>query len=140
MAKALREGGLYYTEKGKAVDAEGNEVKDAPKQPKNTDPSKQPGALGAATPEERMGVAIAQAILNPKAAVANAGVGQTSQEGNVDENESGQEQVELPTLADLPDHLQSLNSVEEVEKLQNSDDRKGAVSLYEARLAELRGE
>lgn len=37
MAEAKREGGLYYVN-GKAVDANGEEVKDAPKQPKDTPP------------------------------------------------------------------------------------------------------
>jgi hypothetical protein len=50
MGKAKREGGLYYTPQGVAVDAEGRKVEDAPKLPADTDPSKQPGALGAGSP------------------------------------------------------------------------------------------
>jgi hypothetical protein len=50
MGKAKREGGLYYTPQGVAVDAEGRKVEDAPKLEPDTDPSKQPGALGASSP------------------------------------------------------------------------------------------
>lgn len=46
----------------KAVDSNGAEIEGAPKPPKDTDPSEQPGALGASTPEERMGIAIATAL------------------------------------------------------------------------------
>lgn len=55
---------------GKAVDSEGKEIEGAPKAPKDTDPSEQPGALGAPTAEERMGRAIAQAIVDPKGTLA----------------------------------------------------------------------
>lgn len=44
MAEAQRAGGLYYI-KGRPVDANGDLVKDAPDQPKDTDPNQQPGAL-----------------------------------------------------------------------------------------------
>lgn len=50
MGKAKREGGLYYTPQGVAVDAEGRKVEDAPKLESDTDPSKQPGASGAGSP------------------------------------------------------------------------------------------
>lgn len=70
MAEALRAGGLYYVE-GRAVDSEGNEVKDAPKMEKDTLPSEQPGAEGMVTPEQRLAAAIADAI-KPKASVKAA--------------------------------------------------------------------
>jgi hypothetical protein len=50
MAKAKREGGLYYTAQGVGVDAEGRKVEDAPKAEPDTDPSKQPGGVGAGAP------------------------------------------------------------------------------------------
>lgn len=51
-----------YTADGVAVDSDGKAVAGAPKRGPNTDPSKQPGALGAPTSEERMGMAIANAL------------------------------------------------------------------------------
>lgn len=56
----------------KAVDSEGREIKGAPKPPKDTDPSEQPGNNLVSTPEERMGLAIARAMANPKTMVAAA--------------------------------------------------------------------
>ena len=47
---------------GKAVDSNGVEIEGAPKASKDTDPWLQTGALGAPTPEERMGIAIATAL------------------------------------------------------------------------------
>lgn len=44
---------------------------------------------------------------------------------------------ELPAVRDLPDHLASLESVEEVKALQQRDDRKSAQSLYENRITEI---
>lgn len=43
----------------------------------------------------------------------------------------------LPTLEQLPAALQKLTSVDEVIAMAEHDDRKGAVELYEARIAEL---
>ncbi|HEV8448576.1 MAG TPA: hypothetical protein VGQ44_17220 [Gemmatimonadaceae bacterium] len=55
MAEALRPGGLYYIG-DTAVDANGVEIKDAPKKDKDTDPSEQPGAVGGPSvdPMERL--------------------------------------------------------------------------------------
>jgi hypothetical protein len=133
MAKAKQEGGLYYTADGTPVDADGNVLKDAPKRGKDTDPSKQPGALGAPTPEERMGRAIADAITGKKPASAAA---VAEEEDATDDDEVDG----LPTLADLPDHLAGIESVDEVKALRKTDKRKGAKPIYEARLAELEGE
>lgn len=58
---------------GVAIDSEGAEIPGAPKQAKNTPPEEQPGALGGPTPEERIGIAIAQALANPKAVLAKGG-------------------------------------------------------------------
>ncbi len=121
MGKASREGGLYYIN-DVAVDAEGKKIENAPKRPADTDPSKQPGSVGASTPEERMGIAIANALRGK----ANT----PSSEGKDSED------AELPTLADLEDHLSDL-TIDEVRALQKSDDRKGAVAIYEARIEEL---
>ncbi|HEY9463792.1 MAG TPA: hypothetical protein VIR54_11920 [Vicinamibacterales bacterium] len=61
MANARKPGGLYYIGET-AVNSEGVAIPDAPAKDANTDPSKQPGALNAPTPEERMGAAIAAAL------------------------------------------------------------------------------
>lgn len=63
MAESKRAGGLYYREDGTAVDAEGQVIEDAPKRAKDTHPSKQPGAANAVSSEERMGTAIADALV-----------------------------------------------------------------------------
>lgn len=55
---------------GKAVDSEGAEVKGAPKRAPNTDPSLQPGAIGGPSAEERIGAAIANALIQGQAAAA----------------------------------------------------------------------
>lgn len=69
MATAKQEGGLYYVPLGdgeyKAVDAHGHEVEDAPERGPDTPSNQQPGALGAPTPEERMGKAIVDAMRSP---------------------------------------------------------------------------
>lgn len=126
MAQAKKEGGLYYIG-DKAVDADGQEVKGAPKKPKNTDPSKQPGALGAPTPEEKMGIAIAQALKGGTKAKASSG-----------DEEEEQDEDTLPVLADLPAHLATLTTVEEVKALKKTDKRVGAQDAYAARLDELK--
>ena len=126
MATAKQAGGLYYVG-DTAVDADGKAIKGAPKRPKDTDPSKQPGAFGAPTPEERMGLAIANALQGKTSASA----------ASSDETDENDEDEQLPTLAELPDHLAGLKSIEDVQALQEQDERKGAVALYEARIAEL---
>lgn len=63
MSESKRSGGLYYREDGTAVDAEGQPIDGAPKRPKDTHPSKQTGASGGPSSEERMGTAIAQALI-----------------------------------------------------------------------------
>lgn len=144
MATAKRPGGLYYTAQGIAVDANGEAVKGAPKKTPDTDPSKQPGAPGALTSEERIGVAIAQAITNPAGVIAKQqaaeaaaakGAAMESTENTGDEGDES----ELPTVADLPDHLAGLKTADEVRALQKSDERTTAQKHYEARLAELEG-
>jgi hypothetical protein len=61
MGQAQREGGLYYV-RGIAVDAEGQKIEGAPKQPKDTPSSAQPGAAGALTAEERQAILLSKAI------------------------------------------------------------------------------
>lgn len=124
---------------GKAVDSEGKVIEGAPKPPKDTPREKQPGST-MATPEERMGHAIAQAIINPQAVVArqvaaerDAGRADTTGETSTDEEEG------LPTVADLPDHLAGITSAAEVRRLQANDERTTAQKHYDARLAELEG-
>jgi hypothetical protein len=127
MATAQREGGLYYVN-GQAVDSEGQKVAGAPTQAPDTDPVKQPGALAGpgSDPISRLADMLAGKIA-PAAVSARA-------------SNAGEEEVTLPTLAELPDHLADLTSVEAVRALQDQDERKGAVSMYEARIAELSGE
>lgn len=61
---------VAYRADGEAIDSEGVVIEGAPKATKDTPPDQQPGALGAPTPEERMAIAIATAIQNPKALAA----------------------------------------------------------------------
>lgn len=53
MAEAKRTGGLYYIN-GKAVDANGNVVEDAPKQPKDTPPEEIARAAAVKDPVQRL--------------------------------------------------------------------------------------
>ena len=122
MAKASREGGLYYTDKGVAVDAEGKKLEDAPDQPKDTDPSKQPGAAGALTSEERLGVAIVTALKGGKASSTK---------------DSDTDDAALPTIKELADHVAKLKTVAEVKAMAKRDDRVSAEPIYDARIAEL---
>jgi hypothetical protein len=131
MATAQREGGLYYTDKGQPVDAEGKPVKDAPKIGPDTDPSKQPGALGAqaADPLHRLA-----AILEGKSAPAVKGSGASGKAAAEDEAD------ELPTVDELDSHLASMTTVEEVRALKRRDKRVTAAPKYEARIAELKAQ
>jgi len=107
----------------KAIDSNGEEIPGAPKPPKDTDPSEQPGALGAPTPEERMGRAIAMAIIDPKG-VKNAGA-------------PASDDTALPTIKDLPDAVGKLKTVAEVKAMAKRDDRATAEHIYDARIAEI---
>lgn len=125
---------VAYNQQGKAVDSEGVVIPGAPRPPKDTDPAQQVGASGAPTPEERMAIAIAQAIVNPKALAAKGAASSKAAE-----EPDGGEEVETPTLAELPDHLAGLKSVADVKAMQKGDERVGAQKLYAARIAELEG-
>jgi hypothetical protein len=119
---------------GKAVDSDGKEIEGAPKQPKDTDPSKQPHALAQLNPEERSAAVLATAFATamgktpPKAATATA-----------DEDEDEDVDVELPRLDDLEKHLAKFKTADQVRALQARDERVGATRMYEARIAELGG-
>lgn len=102
-----------------AVDSDGKPIEGAPKRPKDTDPSKQPGALGAPTPEERMGQAIATALT-------------TAAKADNDDDDDDT----LPAVDDLADHLSTLD-IDEVKALRKRDKRKTAKRHYDARIAEL---
>lgn len=121
MATAPREGGLYYVN-GVAVDANGKEIEGAPKQPKDTDPSQQPGAIGVQSPEEKLAAALATALK-----------GGAPQED--DEDEEG-----TLTLAELPDHLATISDVAELKAMKRKEKRKGGKELIAARIAEIEGE
>lgn len=57
-----------------------------------------------------------------------------------DQDNSRGDGADLPPVSKLEDHLASLTSVDEVRALQNRDERKTALPLYEARIAELNAE
>lgn len=119
---------------GVGVDSEGNPVKGAPKQPEDTDPSLQPHAQGSLNSEERSAAILANALASALAGRLPAPV----VAGGEDE-----EDVDEPgalTLDELPAHLATLTTVEEVKEFRKGDKRKGAKALYEARIAELEGE
>lgn len=153
----------------KAVDSEGEEIKGAPKPPKNTDPADQP-AMSNLTPEQRMGLEIARAVADPKGTLKAAGASKTSAKaadeeddasttrlpapprgapGNAAaasapsasgaENESGAD-AEPPKIGELEAHLAGLKTADQVKALQRRDKRVGARKLYKARLEELKGE
>lgn len=156
MATAKREGGLYYkpigtTGKYVAVDAEGETIKDAPKRPADTDPSRQPAAGGMLSPEERVAVAVAKAMKDPDAILARSGAtaagsgasdtGGTSATDSTDEPDEtdSDEEEGLPTLAEMPAYLASIDDVDELRSMRRQDKRKGAKDLYAARLDQLGG-
>lgn len=126
MATAKQAGGLYYIGET-AVDANGVSIEGAPKRPKDTPPDQQPGAIGnpASDPVQRMADAITAALRGQAPASAAPAPA------------SGDDEVTHPTLSDLPEHLAALTTVREVEQLRDTDDRKGAQRIYEARIAEL---
>jgi hypothetical protein len=122
---------------GQAVDSDGKVIEGAPRQPKDTPREQQPAAGGVLAPEERVAVAVARAMKDPDGVLSRAGAlptgsGEAASEV-IDDDE------ELPTLADMPQYLASINNVDQVKALQAKDDRKGAQDLYDARIAELGG-
>lgn len=152
MAIAKRPGGLYYTAQGKPVDANGVLIADAPEQPQDTDPSKQPGSLLALarTPEERVGLAIARAMADPKGVLkAEEEAIKAAQKQAADRlapaqpvaGASAPSVVLDPgtmTVAELATYLASLTTAEQVAATQKADKRKGVVgALYAARLEEI---
>jgi hypothetical protein len=136
MADAKKHDGqtLYYRADGVAVNADGQVIEGAPKRRKDTPPENQPGALGASTPEERLAIAVARAVKNPDAVLANAGAATTGDEEGIDSEESD----ELPTLADMPAHLETITDVDELKALKRQDTRKGGKELIQARIDALK--
>lgn len=132
MAKAKQEGGLYYTADGDPVDANGEPVEGAPKRAKNTDPSKQPGAPGAANSQaDVMGQAIAKGLVEAQRAMREDDKGSSSRRDDAD--------VELPTIAELPDAIAKLSEIE-VRGMMKRDERVTAEPIYQKRLDEIKGE
>jgi prepilin-type processing-associated H-X9-DG protein len=119
---------------GHAVDSEGARIEGAPRQPKDTDPSLQPGANGVQSPEEKLANAMLVALGRAPAASAALASSSSSASG------AGEEEVEIPKIAELDDHLASLTTVAQVKALQKRDDRVTAQPKYEARIAELSGD
>lgn len=126
MGEALREGGLYYV-RGVAVDAEGKKVEGAPKKPKDTPANQQPGAGGVLTPEER------QAILLSKAIKGELVEPSTDDEESTDDGE-------LPTVADLENHLAGIDDLDELKAMKRRDRRATAKPIYEKRIEELKAQ
>lgn len=126
MATATRPGGLYYV-RGVAVDANGEQIKGAPKQAPDTPRENQSSAIPTGNPMEQLAQAITTAIKGKPAKSAK------SEEDETDVVD------ELPTLDEMEDHLAGLD-LDAVKALRKKDDRKGAVALYEARIAELEAE
>lgn len=56
-----------------------------------------------------------------------------------DEKKVDAQETEIPAIKDLPDFIAD-KSKEEVEVLQEMDDRKGAIPVYKARLEEIAAE
>lgn len=135
MAKAKREGGLYYTAQGVAVDAEGKKVEDAPKLAPDTDPSKQPGAQSGGVAPGTMTMRLDDDSLR-----ALGGKVPPKAEGTDGGKTSEAEDDALPTIKDLKDHVAGLKTVEEVQALAKRDDRKSAEPIYDARIAEIESE
>lgn len=119
---------------GVPVDSEGRKIEGAPKQPKDTDPAKQPGAAGAPTTEERIGLAIATALIS--ASDTRNGATRSAPASAEPFDEDGEE-PELPKIKELAAFLETLTTAKEVEDMQAGDERVGAQPLYLARLAEL---
>lgn len=126
---------------GQAIDSDGRVIEGAPKQPKDTDASQQIGRAHAATPEERMALAFAQALANPQALLAKAAAAEaaTSTADDDDDGVDSDEEEGLPSLPDMQAHLADITDADELKALQKQDKRKGAKPLYKARLAELEG-
>lgn len=132
MAKAQREGGLYYTDKGVAVDAEGKKLEDAPKQLKDTDPSKQPGAAGGPTP-----VAMTMRLDDDSLRALGGKVPAKPKAAATTETSDPNEDEPLPTIKELPDAVSKMKTVEEVQAMAKRDERVSAAPIYDARIAEL---
>lgn len=62
MAESKRAGGLYYREDGTAVDAEGKEIKNAPKRAPDTVRTEPIGAPGGGMNATELAVAVAGAV------------------------------------------------------------------------------
>jgi hypothetical protein len=131
MGKAQRDGGLYYTDKGVAVDAEGKKIEDAPKQKPDTDPSKQPGAAGGAAPGTMT------MRLDDDSLRALGGKVPAKPKAEAETKSDDEEDDVLPTIKDLPAAVAKLKSVEEVKAMAKRDDRVSAEPIYDARIAEL---
>jgi hypothetical protein len=139
---ASRPGGLYYLADGSATDAHGNVIEGAPKAPKATPAHMQPGYVGPDVPAGAALPSIGGALLvTPEqlkqliAAEVAKGAGKNAAKSSESETEQSDE---LPKIADLDEHLQSLTSAAEVKALQKRDERVTAGPMYEARLAELK--
>lgn len=125
---------------GKAIDSEGNVIKGAPKQPKDTPASEQLGRAGALSPEERMAAAVAAAVINPQAALARAQAVEaaSADEEEDDEGTDAEEEEGLPSLPDMPAHLESITDIDELKAMKRQDTRKGGKKLIQDRIDALK--
>jgi hypothetical protein len=127
---------------GKAIDADGNVIKGAPKPTKDTDPSQQLGRANADSPEKALALEIARAALNPAAYVAAAQAAEAANAAAVatddDEGEDTEESEDLPALAEMPEYLATMSDVDELRALKRQDKRKGGKALIQARIDALK--
>jgi hypothetical protein len=92
-----------------------------------------------------MAAAVAAAVINPQAALARAqAVDAATAAPETDDEDEGtsdaEEEEGMPTLADLPAHLDSMTNADEIKAMRRQDVRKGAKPMYKARLDALAAE
>ena len=139
MAEAKRAGGLYYVN-SVAVDANGEPVKGAPKQPADTPPEEIARVAATKDPVQRLADTLDRTFGGGAHAASMAAMRGPAVVSSSEEETDSEEQEGLPTLADLPDRLASMDDADEIKKMRRSDKRVGAKEHYKQRLAELSGE
>jgi hypothetical protein len=123
-----------------AVDSEGNVIEGAPKPPKDTEPSQQLGGRADMNAEERSASIMASAFAKALAAASGKEpIAPAADTSDDDEGTDSEESDELPPLADMPAHLESITDVDELKALKRQDTRKGGKQLIQARIDALKG-
>lgn len=138
MAEAKRAGGLYYVN-GVAVNSEGEEIKGAPKQPKDTAPEEIARLAQSRDPVQRLAETLDRTFGGGAHAAAMASISgkpKKAEESDAEEHDSEEEEG-LPPLGEMENHLAGITDVDELKSMRRSDKRKGAKPLYAARLKAL---